>query len=245
MPEQYKPSFDQPDSMSMGVFNMIMQELLAYEANKAGLENDPAFQRKLALFKEMAMADVMRSDSIKATAQPDDVSARKYYDEHPDEFRNPARIHLFEIQLSDELLAAKLAKQINGLKELRAKSADLTERPGMRAATGDMGYIERRLAPELFDAAWDKPVGAIGGPVSAGGKYSIYYVADKLQPEMKDFLGVKRDIMVKQAAQFKKEAFDKWVADARAGTKIEIDDDALKASIDSSKYAVTDTTSTK
>ena len=245
MPEQYKPSFDQPDSMSMGVFNMIMQELLAYEANKAGLENDPAFQRKLALFKEMAMADVMRSDSIKAATQPDDVSARKYYDEHPDEFRNPARIHLFEIQLSDELLAAKLAKQINGLKELRAKSADLTERPGMRAATGDMGYIERRLAPELFDAAWDKPVGAIGGPVGAGGKYSIYYVADKLQPEMKDFLGVKRDIMVKQAAQFKKEAFDKWVADARAGTKIEINDDALKASIDSSKYAVADTTSTK
>ncbi|MBI5267983.1 MAG: peptidylprolyl isomerase [candidate division Zixibacteria bacterium] len=245
IPEQYKPNFDQYDSLASTVFNLKMQELLAYEANKAGLENDPAFQRKLTLFKEMAMADVMRSDSIKAAVQPDDASARKYYDEHPDEFSNPARMRLFEIQLSDELLAAKLAKQINGVKDLRAKAADLTERPGMRAASGDMGYIERTMAPELFDAAWDKAMGAIGGPVAAAGKYSIFYVADKLQPELKDFLGVKRDIILKQAADFKKEAFDTWLAEAKAATKIEINDEAIRASIDSAKYASVDTTATK
>jgi parvulin-like peptidyl-prolyl isomerase len=245
LPEPYKPSFDQYDSLAITVFNVKMQELLAYEANKAGLENDPAFQRKLTLFKEMAMADVMRSDSIKVTAQPDDASARNYYDEHPDEFRNPARMRLFEIQLSDELQAAKLAKQITGLKEIRARATDLTERPGSRAAAGDMGYIDRNFAPELFDAAWEKPVGAIGGPVAAGGKYSIYYVADKLQPELKDFLGVKRDIMLKQAADFKKEAFEKWLSEAKSATRIEINDEAIRGSIESAKYALADTTSKK
>jgi peptidyl-prolyl cis-trans isomerase C len=242
LPAQYKPDFDQYDSLAIAVFSLKVPEILAYEANKSGLENDPAYQRKMRLFKEMAMADVMRNDSIKPAAQPDDASARKYYDEHPDEFSNPARIRLFEIQLSDELLAAKLVKQIKGVQEFRAKATDLTERPGLRAASGDLGYIERRFSPELFDAAWDKAVGTIGGPVAAVGKYSIYYVADKLQPELKDFLPVKRDIMLKQAAEYKKEAFDKWLQEARAKSTVQIDDEAIRTSIDASKYAQADTT---
>jgi peptidyl-prolyl cis-trans isomerase C len=242
IPAQYRPNFDQYDSLSSAVFSLKIPEILAYEANKAGLESDQAYQRKMKLFKEMAMADVMRNDSIKFIAQPDDASARKYYDEHPEEFSNPARMRLFEIQLSDELLAAKLAKQIKGVQEFRSKAADLTERPSMRAASGDLGYIERRFSPELFDAAWDKAVGTIGGPVAAAGKYSIYYVADKLQPELKDFLPVKRDIMLKQADEFKKEAFNKWLQEARTKSAVQIDDEAIRNSIDASKYTQADTT---
>jgi len=242
LPEQYKPSLDQYDSVGMAVFNIKMPEILAYEANKAGLESDAGFQRKLKLFKEMAMADVMRNDSIKPAQQPDDASARQYYDAHPDEFSNPARIRMYEIQLSDELLAAKLAKQIKSLADFRAKAADLTERPAQRAASGELGYIDRSFAPELFDAAWDKSVGTIGGPVAFGGKYSIFYVADKLQPELKDFLPVKRDIMLKQAAEFKAQAFDQWLSEARAKTTIHIDEDALRKSIDEAKYVKADTT---
>ncbi len=243
LPEQYKPSLNQYDSIGLTVFNVKMPEILSYEGNKAGLESDAGFQRKLKLFKEMAMADVMRHDSIKPAQQPDDVSARKYYDEHPEEFSNPARIRMYEIQLSDELLAAKLVKQIKSLPDFRAKAADLTERPAQRAASGELGFIDRNFAPELFDAAWDKAVGTIGGPVAFGGKYSIYYVADKLQQELKDFLPVKRDIMVKQAAEFKAQAFDLWLTEARANTKITIDEVSLRGSIDAAKYIKADTTS--
>ncbi len=243
IPEPYKPSLDQYDSVAMTIFNLKMQEILAYEANKAGLESDEGFQRKIKLFKEMAMADVMRNDSIKPTQQPDDASARQYYDEHPDEFSNPARIRMFEIQLTDELLAAKLAKQIKSLNEFKAKAADITERPSMRSVSGDLGYVDRKFSPELFDAAWDKPVGTIGGPVAASGKYSTFYVVDKLQPELKDFLGVKRDIMVKQLSEFRKQAFDSWLAEARSKVKVEIDDAALRSSIDNGKYAKSDSTS--
>lgn len=242
IPDAYKPSLDQYDSIGMTIFNLKMPEILAYEANKSGLESDEAFQRKLKLFKEMAMADVMRNDSIKPALQPDDASARTYYDSHPDEFSNPARIRIFEIQLSDELLAAKLARQIKSATDFRAKAADLTERPSLRANSGDLGYIDRRFSPELFDAAWEKPVGTVGGPVAFGGKYSIYYVADKLQPELKDFLGVKREIMLKQLSEYKAQAFDAWLSEARAKTKISIDEEALRGSIDQTKYTKADTT---
>jgi parvulin-like peptidyl-prolyl isomerase len=242
IPEQYKPNLDQYDAIAETIFNLKMQEILAFEANKAGLESDAGFQRKLKLFKEMAMADVMRNDSIKPAQQPDDASARTYYDAHPDEFSNPARIRLFEIQLSDELLAAKLAKQLKSLNDFKAKAADLTERPSMRSVSGELGYIDRKFSPELFDAAWDKAVGTVGGPVAAGGKYSVYYVVDKLQPELKDFLGVKRDIMVRQLSDFRKQAFDTWLSEARAKTKVEIDETALRGSIDLTKYAKADST---
>ena len=52
LPESYKPSLDQYDSVAMTVFNVKMPEILAYEANKAGLESDAGFQRKSILVEK-------------------------------------------------------------------------------------------------------------------------------------------------------------------------------------------------
>ncbi len=53
---------------------------------KQGLENDDEFKRKLKLFKELTMADVMRNDSIMIAKQPTEDQLRQYYDANPSDY---------------------------------------------------------------------------------------------------------------------------------------------------------------
>jgi parvulin-like peptidyl-prolyl isomerase len=193
----------------------------------------------MQIFKELSMADIMRNDSMFVPQTPSEESIRAYYDAHPEEYAIPARAHVYEILLSDEMLAAKLAKSIASIRDFQEKAMDLTERPGKRTSNGELGWVERTWFPEIFDAAWKTNVGAIGGPVATQGKYSIFYVADKMEARMKDYIAVKREIAAKISADKKKEMYTQWLADRRAKTDVEVYEDALWSTIDKNKYAAT------
>ena len=236
VPQQFRPNLNDYDSLATIIFEIKKLDILAIEAVKLGVDNDKNYIDQLKLFKELNMAGIMRSDSLLPEIKPDETMARTYYEEHPEEFTNPEQIHIYEILLNDEIKARQLASKINSLEEFKEKAMDLTERTGKRAAAGDLGYITRKNYPEIFDLAKKTNIGEIGGPVVTLGKYSIFYVIDKIAPELKDYLGVKKPILEKLIAQQKQIAFDKWVADRMANTKIDIDEDALRASINMDLY---------
>jgi parvulin-like peptidyl-prolyl isomerase len=245
IPAAARPNFDAPDSLASFIFQVKLNDVLTLEANRMGLENDDGYKQKIKIFKEWTMADVMRNDSIPKLPAPDDATTRKYYDEHPDEFTNPAKVHVYEILLGDEIKAQKLAKQIRSLEEFKKYAGELTERASARTAQGDLGYVERQWFPEIFDASRKISVGSIGGPVVTLGKYSVFYVVDKMDAQLKDFLGVKRTIVTNLLTQQKNDEFQQWVKDRKASMKIVINDDAIWGMIDKTKYASADTTAAK
>ena len=240
VPQQIRPNLDDYDSLATIIFELKKLDILAIEAVRLGLDSDKDYLAQLKLFKELNMAGIMREDSLLPEIKPDEAMTRAYYDEHPEEFTNPAQIHVYEILLNDEIKARKLASQIKSLEEFREKAMDLTERPGKRAEAGDLGYITRTRYPEIFDLAKKTNIGNIGGPVVTLGKYSIFYVIDKIEPELKDYLGVKRPIMEKLVNEQKNIAFKKWVDDRLSKTKVDIDEDALWASINMDLYVTAD-----
>ena len=235
-----KPDLDDYDSLATFIFNLNIQDILVIEAHEEGIDSDPQYVDRVKMFRELAMADIMRNDSIPSPETPDEGRLRQYYDEHPDEFTTPTKVHVYEILLSDELKAGKLAKDIKSLRKFRYMAMDLTERPGKRAAEGDLGYIERKWHPEIYDLAVKTPIGSVGGPVVTQGKYSIFYVADKIEAQLKDVLGVKREITQKITRQQKQQAFADWVEERKQNTRIEIKEDALWETIDMEKYPSVD-----
>lgn len=235
-----KPDFDQYDSLATIIFGLKLQDMLVVQAHREGIDTDPEYERRLRLFKELTMAMIMRDDSLPMPPEPDEGMARQYYDEHIDEFTDPTKVHVFEIQLSDELTANKLAKEIRSLRAFKERAMDLTERPGKRASGGDLGFIERKWFPEIYDLAVKTPIGEIGGPVVNQGKYSIFYVADKLTSTVKDFLNVKGQIISKLKQQQKEEALAAWIEERKAGTNIRVNEDAIWETIDMDKYSQAD-----
>jgi peptidyl-prolyl cis-trans isomerase C len=239
LPASMKPNFDQYDSLASAIFSLKQGDILTVEALREGLDSDPEYLRRVKLFKELVMADIMKNDSIPAPDAPDEKQARLYYDEHPDEFTDPARVHVFEILLSDELKANKLAKDINSLPEFKERAMDLTERAGKRASGGDLGFIERKWFPEIYDLAVNTPIGAIGGPVVTQGKYSLFYVADRIESSRKDFLQVKNQIVKKIQDDQQQAALAAWVDERKQNTDIQVYEDQIWKTIDMEQYPET------
>lgn len=243
-PIQLRPDLDDYDSLAVMVFVLNRNNIMIHEAYQRGLESDPEYQRKLKLFKELTMADMFKEDSIPKPPEPDESQLRQYYDQHPDEFTTPAKVRVYEILLRDEMKANQLRQQIRNKEEFKDLAMELTERPGRRSISGDLDYITRDDYPDIFDAAWATPINQIGGPVLDRGKYSLFWVEDKIEPQLRDYLGVKREIYLRLVDSGKKDAFDTWLKERKAQASIRVNEDAIWKTIDSKRYAqMSDTTS--
>jgi len=240
-PETSRPNFDKVDSLAAFVFQLKMEEILAIEATRLGLDQQEYFKDKIDKFKELNMAEIMRSDSIPQLPPPTEEDARTYYDGHKEEFTQPVKIHVYEILLSDEVKAGKLRGEIKNLGQFKEKAMDLTERPGKRSVGGDLQYIERQWYPEIFDLAQKTPAGKIAGPVLTRGKYAILWVSDKLPENVKDFLTVKVDIINKLTKDAKAEAFRQWVDSQKQIRKVKFDDEAIWTMVNKEAYTKADT----
>ena len=236
-PRISRPNFDAYDSLKAFVFRLKTNEILSLEATKLGLDEEKYFKNKIAKFKELNMADIMRTDSIPRPGPPTEEDARNYYLENPEEFTQPMKIHVYEIYLNDELKAQQLRNSIKSLRDFKEQAGELTERPGKRSVGGDLQYIEEKWYPEIFALAKKTPAGNIAGPVPTRGKYSVIWVADKLPEQIKDFLTVKRGILNKLTRNGLENAFAKWVALEKSKTKIELMPDELWTTIDKSQYS--------
>lgn len=237
IPEQYRPDLDDYDSLATIIFAMKQNDILALEAVRQGYDNDPVYLEKMRLFKEMNMAEIMKNDSLPSPIAPDESTIRKYYDEHLIEFTVPAKVQVNEILLSDELKAKKLVKTLKSLRSFKAQAQDLTERPGYKTKSGNLGRFDRRRFPQIFDLAIKSPIGAIVGPVVSNQKYSIFYVVDKTVEQLKDYLGVKKDIVEKLLNQSHGDVFKSWIDDRLKNSQVEINEDAIWETIDKTQYS--------
>jgi parvulin-like peptidyl-prolyl isomerase len=229
------PSFDQIDSLGAFVFRLKFNEILGYEARSTGLESSDEFKTKMRRFKELTMAEMMK-DSIPQPPPPEDNELLEYYETHLSEYTTPAKVHLFEVLVADEAQAKQLRKEIRTLSKLQEAAAELTERGGKRNTKGDLGLIERTWFPNIFDEAQKIPIGGMGGPISSLGKWSVFYVADKMVEEVKSYDAVKRNISETLSNKLRNEAFSLWVENVKSNSDITLYEDVVSESIDADKY---------
>ncbi len=236
------PDLDNYKELEDFIFQMNSMDLLANEARRQGLEDDPEFERKVLRFRELTMADVMENDSLKLYKTPDEGELRQYYEDHIDDFRVDAKIHIHEIMYPTKELAEEYRGKIRTFGKFKEIAAQMTERPGKRKQEGNMGYILEQYYPRLFAEAETTPVGGIGGPVEISNKYSLIYVVDKKAEEIRDFLTVKDNIMNQLEKEKKDEALSEWVEQAKKATDIQIYENNIRPGIDKTKYASADST---
>jgi parvulin-like peptidyl-prolyl isomerase len=157
---------------------------------------------------------------VRATVPaPDDISeadARRYYDEHRDDFREPARRRVAHIGLASEAEAksvlekALTASPADWGKLVADKSRDLRSKPGAALPpelAGDLGIVgppghargENPNVPEPLRAAVfeiDKLGGVLPKVVATGGSFHIVRLTGKTDARDRTFADAERSIRV-------------------------------------------------
>lgn len=233
--EEQRPDFDQYDSLSSIVFQMALMDILAVEARAQGLQESERYKNIIKRFREQAMADLMRNDTLANMAVINEGEVQEYYDTHPDEFTAPLRFHLIELQVASEKEANRYRRSITSESQFKSIASQNTLRPGMRQRAGDLGIITREEHPGLFDIA-SQTTGRITKPVSIGNKWSIAWVKERLEPELREFDQCKYEINQKLLREKGEKIFKDWLADMKKRIAVEIHEDVLKESVDYSRY---------
>lgn len=242
VPEELRPDFDKYDSLAEIIFKMELMDIMAIEAKEQGIEDNENYKDKLIRFKEMAMADVMRNDTIPYDLEIDEGEVQEYYDTHLEEFTTPMRFDVYEIQVADSQQADRFATSVGSEDQFKRIASKETIRPGKKQISGKLGIITEQEYPELYEAAANQKQGPLAGPVKIGNKYSVLWISKRLPPIQQDFGAVKGQIIERLTRQKGNALFEEWIENMKKRVPVEIYEDVLVESVDEEKYEATDTT---
>ncbi|MDX1808017.1 MAG: peptidylprolyl isomerase [Sulfurospirillaceae bacterium] len=155
-----------PTTQKKVVEQAIERELLASNAVKSGIENDPEFKSALVKIKsDLALELWMKKEY--AQIKVDEKSIKDYFNKNADKFVKPSRAKARHILLKTEKDAEAVINQLKNLKgdALTKKFIELakTKSTGPSAKEGgELGWFDKgRMVKPFSDAAFALNVGTI------------------------------------------------------------------------------------
>jgi hypothetical protein len=230
------------------VDNLVRFELLNQEAQKQGLDKDPAVR---AILDKVLVQELIRRQMEAATKASDipEADLKAYYQSHLDEFVRPERVRLGVIVLATsktDSQAAKVrsdaAKLVGDLRKAQpaasaAMFADAARSRSSDTATqatgGDTGFKTRdELAKQYGQPVADatqalKAVGDLAGPVETERGLVIVRLAARQLGFDQPFDSVKARIASRLQLEKRSKAMDEYVASLRKSAKVEINEAVL------------------
>ena len=222
---------DNPAGQKRILDNLVEQELLYQEAVKEGINRDPKVKEKVDLYRRVIIAQSL----IDAET---DKAAKKYYDEHQDEFKQLKLSHIMvrfatpeEIKkekkgenLLSEDAALKKAEELKARIEKGEDFATVASEASDDAATktrgGDLGLVskdDKRLESRgfgpLLAKAFDLKVGEVAGPIKTDKGYHLIVVTRGM--ELTPFDEAKQGILFKVRGDLRNDLLARLKKDAK------------------------------
>jgi peptidyl-prolyl cis-trans isomerase C len=212
-----------PNSRRQILGNLIDQELLIQEGEKAKLDQDQEYKDALAAFRRNYLAARVVDKNIgpKLTER----AAKKYYEVHRSRFSTD-RAHVQHILLGDEAAAREvLAKAKAPTADFQELAEKLSRDPSARNNRGDLGIVNRDspFVPEFKEAVFSATSGEITGPVKTSYGYHVIKVVDKKLGKPLEY----HEVELKVKGEMRQELMQNYVGQLRTQAKVSVDDKAL------------------
>ena len=164
MPAFVRSRFAEPEHKKELLDELVRLELLARAAERTGLADDASVRLKLASVLATAYQQKFLRE-LGADQLVPDAAVQKYYDENPDEFHRPYRVHAAHILLLADaasphrarksaearaLLARILAEEKKNRAAFAIVAREMTEDPSTKASGGDLMYRTPADLERLF-----------------------------------------------------------------------------------------------
>jgi peptidyl-prolyl cis-trans isomerase C len=227
--------------------NLIRFELLASEAQAKKLDKDPEVQATLK--KIMVQKLVRQAFDEKDAGRASESDAKKYYDDHQDEFAKPERVRISHIFIKADKGLAEHGRRAADAKKLYAKlkveesrnplafanlARDASDDFASKSAGGDLGYrtrdeLGKQWGNEIAAAAFAlKEMGQESGVVESAQGFHILKLAARQPALNRSFEDVKTQLAARVGREKRTKDFDEYVKKLREKANVKIDDAELE-----------------
>jgi len=226
--------------------NLVRMELLTRAAEKAGLDKDPDVlaTMKKVMVQKYVQKTFSDGDPVKEVPEAD---ARKFYDEHRDDYVKPEKVRLSVILVAapasgperakkaaqaKKLLARIQAEEKKNLMAFAAAAREASDDAATKAAGGDIGLksadeLEKTYGKDFAAAAVPLPQGALALLESPQG--FLVVKATGRQPAIdRSFEQVRPQIASRLYREKRTKDFEEFVKRLRDEARVTVDDAALE-----------------
>jgi peptidyl-prolyl cis-trans isomerase C len=174
---------------------MVFQSVLAREARRKGLEDEPEVARQI----ERVLAGAL----LKGEMTPDRLAAgdsdlRRYYQEHREEYRDPAVVGVAHILVSTQGEANSIEKALKAGEPFEALARANSVDTASSRLGGSLGVIPpEALTPELREAVERLKAGEVSGVVKSRFGFHLVKVTSKPAASYKPYEKVSSEINTK------------------------------------------------
>jgi len=153
-PPAIREEYSDPAEFKTLVERIAQQWALYLEAEKTGIEDDPAYRRELATAQRQMLIKYYYQKAMRSLPAIPDSAMQRFYEQHPDEFKVSGRARVRHIQ------APTLAKARDVVKRLRSGSTweevctKYSNDKGSATTGGLLGYVttDSDLVPAIGKA---------------------------------------------------------------------------------------------
>ena len=218
--------YDNPQGRKAVLDELVSMHLFALKGAEEKLDQTPEFKTAVETFRNQSLARAAIDASLKDVTVSDE-EAKKFYDEHPDQFTQPERVHVRHILISDDVTSADAIAKVQA--DLRA-GASFDEVAKSRslcpsaAQGGDLGEVSKgQMVPEFEAAAFAlKNPGDLSEPVKTRFGWHIIRLEGRTPSSLEPFDNVKPQLLQYLTNEKKNEAFKNAVEGLKKTYKVEI-----------------------
>ncbi len=197
---------------------ILPETMLAHAAIQAGILDEPAVVAWVEDTKEELLLTRLRQIEVSDKVAVEDEEARRYIEQHPEQFLLPERICYEELIVPTEEEAAQLAGELDEATDLLqvARQRGFNVRPRQPDGLVCMISLNEVVYPRLWPALQEASPGALRGPVETRDGYIFFKVMRHQEPQPEPADKALRRARASLAQRQERERFDELMDQLRA-----------------------------
>ncbi len=242
------PDMSQPEEIKSFIVDKspVINDLLIGKAKELDMRQSDTFKESFDGELEKRMVQKFTREVFRDMATPTDEEIKAYFEENKEEFIDPEKVQVVEVQVASKKEAEDILAQVKG----GANISDIAEQKTLRTTAkkngGKLGYFDQRRYPELFEATKSLKVGDIAdNVVESRGKFSVIKLIDRQEQGQKELEQVRNMIEARLSRDKMEQVRLDWIEEAKQKYRYRLNEEALKASIDQAKYGTPEKTEPK
>ena len=186
----------------------------------------PEFKTAVETFRNQSLARAAIDASLKDVTVSDE-EAKKFYDEHPDQFTQPERVHVRHVLISDDVTSADAIAKIQADLKAGVSFDEVAKSRSLcpsAAQGGDLGEVSKgQMVPEFEAAAFAlKNPGDLSEPVKTQFGWHIIRLEGRTPSSVEPFDTVKPQLVQYLTNEKKGEVFKNAVEGLKKTYKVEM-----------------------
>lgn len=218
--------YDNPQGRRAVLDELVSMHLFALKGAEEKLDQTPEFKAALETFRNQSLARAAIDASLKDVTASDE-DAKKFYDEHPDQFTQPERVHVRHILISDDVTSADAIAKIQADLKAGASFDEVAKSCSLcpsAAQGGDLGEVSKgQMVPEFETAAFAlKNPGDLSEPIKTQFGWHIIRLEDRTPSSLEPLDTVKPQLLQYLTNEKRNEAFKNAVEGLKKTYKVEM-----------------------